>query len=225
MAATILAKGTETKFTGSPVASPITYTGLAVGTDANSYVVIAFSFDTSTGVITGVSATLGGQTMTAIGQYAGTDNSFSCLFGVIPSGANQGTSPNIVISWTLASGNLAHVFVSGVSYGGVDQTTPFNNVVNATVTTQHTVNVTSAVGNQVIGAMFSYVNANTIVPNSLYNDTTGQFTNGEAAYGDGAATVAVGTDVNCGITACNIVAAAAAGAAVTHFLSQMGVGR
>lgn len=132
------------------------YSGLTTGAGlSNGGIVATLVFNSS--LVTGITATWGGQTMTQIGSCVGVSPGFLCLFGI--TGISNFGAQTLAISW---GGTSTIVTVDAMSFTGVNQTTPFPHPNSATGTsTAPSVNITSSAGEYVIAAM----NANSFPPN------------------------------------------------------------
>jgi hypothetical protein len=120
------------------------YTGLTISAGlTNSAAVFGVILAALVTQPTGVTATWNGVSCTLL--RSDTNNGVSLIFGLKSpaSGANT-----FAISWT----NTADIMVAGVSFSGVDQTTPFQNANGASGSSaSFPVSITTASGNYTVG--------------------------------------------------------------------------
>lgn len=150
MAVTLNATGTLT--TSGAGSTSMNYVGITVAAGSNRVLLAFIAFDQLAATLPDpVTASWGGQSMTLIGSKAVTSHAGTLIymFGLVaPATGNQ----TLAVAWT----NSLFIGCCAVAFNGADQTggaTTFPNSQTSTGTTgaTNTVNVTSAVGDVVVG--------------------------------------------------------------------------
>jgi hypothetical protein len=164
---------TGSEGTSTVAGTSFNYTGLNISNGlTNSAVVFSVILGGTVSTPTGLAATWNGVSCALLGsQTEVNSHSIVALFGLkSPASGTQ----TFALTWT----NLADVLMAGVSFSGVDQTTPFQNANGSTSSSTISLapSITTTSGNYTIGG-FSAGSASTFVSspgtsNSVFFDTT-----------------------------------------------------
>ena len=229
------ATGTANVASASGVTSA-NFSNLTIGGSANALIVTLVSDGDATTAITSPSATWdnGGtnQTMTLLGHQTGDGVGGHLTDSVWIFGLRAPTTGNktLHISWT----NTSQVFIDAVSFTGVNQTSDaaafsnFNSTGNNAASSL-SVNITSAVGNIVVGGhLLDGTTINTVSGTQVYIDNSGVNVDGAMNNDTGAATVTLtqtGTSGGGRISAGISINAGGGGGPILRLKSLLGVGQ